>query len=160
MKAVVAFWDGSMEHPLSRLLKPGFRHCFCALHTADCWILVDGREGVPCFEAICGPDYDIAGFWRREGLTVVETERRLKPIRTPFVLANCVGLVKSVLCIRSAAITPWQLYRFLTKEAAHETTGIQPEPAAAAAGDATAADAGRPGDSRGEGASETGGKAS
>lgn len=97
------------------LLKPGFRHVFCVIEAKGNWIMVDARDGVPVIEYLTR-DFDLAGFYREHGLTVIETEQRTEPQRTPFVVNNCVGLVKAVLAIRAPlAWTPYQLFRHLRK---------------------------------------------
>lgn len=115
--AIVAFGDNS-DHWLSWFLKKGYRHVFCAvLDELGCWILVDAREGVPVFRYITiAKACDLATFWREEGYVVIETEQVTKPLRSPFVTVNCVGLVKAALCIRAPfAVTPWLLYRHLER---------------------------------------------
>ena len=114
MKAIVAF-HGHGEGFLSRFLKPGFRHVFVAVQSGDYWITLDGQAGVPDIKVVAASDYDLAVFYRGEGFTVVETEQRATVPRSPFAVANCVGMTKSVLCIRSGAVTPWRLYRFLRR---------------------------------------------
>lgn len=118
VKALVVFHDeGSERHPISRFLKAGFRHCFAVLQAGDYWVALDGEAGVPSIRVVTGADFDLAKLYRDAGLTVVETDQRQRPLRAPFVIYNCVGLVKAALCIRSTAITPFSLYRHLLKEA-------------------------------------------
>jgi hypothetical protein len=115
-KAIVCFYDPAGAR-LPWLLKRGFRHCFACVRDGDYWILVDGAAGVPQVKLLAQADFDLAQFYRTEGYTVVETAQRAQPIRCPFSVANCVGLVKAVLAIRAPfAITPHQLYRHLLKE--------------------------------------------
>ncbi len=114
MKALVVFCDNGNEgHPLLPLLRPGFKHCFCAVLDNGLWILADNRRGVPLIRYLTTEEFDLAGFYRDEGATVVETTQRETPLRGPYVAANCVGLVKSILCIRSFAVTPYGLYLHL-----------------------------------------------
>lgn len=48
---------------------------------------------------------------------MVETEQRADPVLTPFAVANCVGLTKSLLGITAPWVwTPWQLFQLLTKQ--------------------------------------------
>ncbi len=115
MKALVVF-HGHGCHVLSRFLKPGFSHVFVALRNGDYWILFDTQAGVPIIEVVAPADYDLTAFYRRQGFTVIETEQRMTVPRGPFAIANCVGQVKSILCIRSAAITPYALYKHMRKK--------------------------------------------
>lgn len=112
MRALVVF-SGDSDHPLAWLLRPGFRHVFCAVQSAGLWIEIDGRRGVPTVKYMSTDDFDLAGHYRGQGFTVVETGQADRPGRAPLSVRSCVGLVKTVLCIRSAALTPWGLYRFL-----------------------------------------------
>ncbi len=116
MKALVCFHDRGTGF-LSRFLKPGFRHCFVAVRNGDYWITVDGCDGVPLIQVTAPADYDLAAFWQEAGHTVIETEQRTTVPRNPFAIANCVGLSKAVLCVRSTAITPYGLYKHLRRVA-------------------------------------------
>lgn len=118
MKALVVFTDSSARHPLSFLLKPGFRHCFVCVVSGNWWLQIDGAEGVPVVKPLTDASFDLAAFWRDQGAMVVETEQGRNPSLWPFVWNNCVGLCKGVLCIRSRAVTPFGLYKHLTKECA------------------------------------------
>lgn len=105
-------------HVLDPLLKAGFLHCFAAVRNEEHWIRIDAQEGCPVFEVVAPANYDLAGFYREEGYTVVETQQRDSGPVGPFVLSNCVGMVKTVLGIDAfLAVTPWQLYRRLTGKA-------------------------------------------
>ena len=80
------------------------------------WIRVDGMTGVPVIEPVCADTFDLAKFYRDRGFTTVETETRAQAPRGPVILANCVGMSKTVLGIRAPLKwTPWSLYRLLTR---------------------------------------------
>ena len=124
--SVVLFFDSSM-HPLSPLLKKGFRHTMCIIQSGDYWIGVDGRDGLPVLEVLGHTDYDIAAFWRRQdGITVMEVDRG-KARDVPFILNNCVGLVKTVLGLHTTAATPYQLYKFLRRTQDVHVSGLRGE---------------------------------
>jgi hypothetical protein len=113
VKALAVF-HGHGCHPLDRLLKPGFRHCFAAVLAGDYWVRLDGMAGVPAVDVVAAGDFDLAAFYRQHEYVVVETEQRARPLRTPFVAANCVGVVKAVLGVRAPfAVTPYRLFRHL-----------------------------------------------
>lgn len=114
MKALAVF-HGHGCHVLSRFLKPGFSHVFVAVRTGNYWVMIDGRAGVPVIEVVAPSDFDLVGFYRDQGFTVIETQQRALPPRGPFAIANCVGLAAAILSIRSTAITPYRLYRYLRK---------------------------------------------
>lgn len=118
MKAVVVFCDSNLEehekpHPISRFLKPGFKHCYCAFVNNDLWLQADYERGIPVIKYLTTADFDIAEMYRDLGGTVVETEQGGRPLMGPFVPSNCVGFVKQILCIHAWALTPWQLYKHL-----------------------------------------------
>lgn len=114
MRCLVVFHDHG-EHLLDRFLEPGFRHVFIAVQRKTCWVTVDARAGVPVVEVVALADVDLAAFYRNEGYIVVDTEQQLEAPRAPFAFANCVGMVKAVLALRSLALTPYQLYRRLNR---------------------------------------------
>jgi hypothetical protein len=114
MKAIVVFNNGGpVRHPLGWLLKRGFRHCFVCIVTGNWWLEINGALGVPIIKPLTDAGYDLAAFYRDQGFTVLETEQRERPSLSPFVWNNCVGMVKTVLCLKTWALTPHQLYRFL-----------------------------------------------
>tara|TARA_R110002096_G_scaffold336193_1_gene529667 strand:+ start:239 stop:589 length:351 start_codon:yes stop_codon:yes gene_type:complete len=115
LKALVVF-SGESAHPLARLLKPGFHHCFAVVLSDENWIKADWKTGVPEVRYVTR-DFDLAAFYREQGFTVIETEQGDRPTWSPITLNNCVGFVKSALCIRSWAATPWGLYRHLKRKA-------------------------------------------
>ena len=115
MNALVVFHDQGTGF-LSRFLKPGFKHCFAVVRNGNYWIVVDGCEGVPLVGVVAPSDYDFATYCRAQGFTVIETEQRATVPRAPYATANCVGLVKAVLCIRAPfAVTPRGLYKHLRR---------------------------------------------
>ena len=114
MKALVVFFDPEGAR-FEWLLKPGFRHVFACINDGTYWTMFDACDARPVVQTIQSADYDLAGYFAAQGYTVVETEQG-PPLRTPMIVANCVGLVKAVLCIRAPlAQTPHQLYRHLAR---------------------------------------------
>jgi hypothetical protein len=115
-RAIVVF-TGQGNHCLDPLLKPGFKHTFCAVDDGSVWVLIDARRGVPFIQAMCASDSDVAKWYRTEGHTVVETHTG-SGLRLPLVLSNCVGLVKATLGLHLPfTVTPYQLYKRLTSGA-------------------------------------------
>lgn len=114
MKALAVFHNhgAGLFQPV---LKPGFRHVFVAIASGDYWITIDGKNGVPVAEVVAPSDYDLAAFYEDEGYTVVAVEQRTQPPRGPLAAANCVGMVKAALAVRSWALTPYQLYKHLMR---------------------------------------------
>jgi hypothetical protein len=115
MRALVVFHDHG-NHVLARFLKPGFKHVFCALDDRTHWIRIDFMDTVPEVEVVAMSDYDLASFYRSVGFTVVETTQDDRGNRAPFTVANCVGLVKALLCLSAPFVwTPYRLYRYLRR---------------------------------------------
>jgi hypothetical protein len=115
MKAIVVFHDHG-RHWLNRLLKPGFRHCFVAVQSGGYWIEIDARDGLPMVKVQCAADYDLAGFYRDNGFSVIEACQSARPPVGPVSAANCAGMVKAILGLRAPlALTPYQLYRRLSR---------------------------------------------
>lgn len=116
MDAIVVFQD-SNAHPLSWMLKRGFRHVWCATRDGDRgWVSYDWRQGIPSIRIEAAADHDLAAHYRAQGYTVLEIECGTIPSYKPLVLNNCVGHVKLVVGVKSWALSPHQLYKHLTKE--------------------------------------------
>ena len=116
LRAVIIFEDNN-DHPLSFLLKRGYRHVWCAVidETERYWIghnlLISGYVSTVQADASC----DLAEHYRQQGLDVVEIKLPYRRAVGPVMSASCVGVVKQVLGLRSAAFTPWQLRRHLKR---------------------------------------------
>lgn len=98
-------------HPLSRFLD--LQHVFCVLETGNAWTRVDGMDGCPVVAPVAPVDYDLATFYRGMGYVVLEGRTRTDVPTPPFVLGNCVGLVKAFIGERCRAVTPTQLFKHL-----------------------------------------------
>lgn len=114
-RALVVF-SGRADLWWLRLLKPGFRHCFVALEGDSGWVVVEPLSH--CTEVALlppGRDGDLAEWYRRHGLIVVETATatpRRKP--APWRPYSCVEAVKRILGIQAGnVLTPWQLFRYI-----------------------------------------------
>ena len=117
--AVVVFGDSSLR--LLRWLKPGFRHCFVAVHTEVGWIGLDpllhqAKLGwIPVHPDI--EAHELADHYHVHGMNtavciVPEPKRR---VRLPMPM-TCTEAVKHVLGVRRPLIlTPYQLWRFLIR---------------------------------------------
>jgi hypothetical protein len=115
MRAIAVFHDhgGGRLRPF---LRPGFRHCFCAVASGPYWIAVDGRKGLPAIEVVAGAEYDLAAFYRGLGYAVAEIEVPALAPRQPVALGTCVGAVKRVVGVRAPfALTPYRLWKHLTR---------------------------------------------
>lgn len=113
MKAIVVF-QGEGLHILAGWLKEGFSHVAVIVETTRGWVLIDPGIGTPDIRAI--DSSDVVQACKSHGWTVCETETRYIEATSPFMLNNCVGVVKKILGIRAPFVwTPYQLYRYLEK---------------------------------------------
>ncbi len=116
-RALVIFHDA--KHPFLRwILKPGFQHCFVCIEDNGLWLAIDhvGPRSAPQIRYMTTSDFDLGGMWRDRGMTVVETQRRAIPSAWPVAPVNCVSMVKRILCLRTWAQTPHELYLYLMFE--------------------------------------------
>jgi len=114
-RALVIF-SGRADLRWLRLLRPGFRHCFVVLETPGGWISLNPMAHRTDLAVLSVPTgYDLAGWYRAQGLTVLETVPHLPPRRqAPWRPYSCVEAVKRVLGIHDGfVLTPWQLFRHL-----------------------------------------------
>ena len=120
MEALVVFKDET-GHPLNFLLKKGFKHCFICVKSGAYWIEVDIIRNVPHIKVMTGSDYDMQDFYMNQGFIVVKTRQRVsRPSRLnifygSLMVANCVGLVKTILAVNTLSWTPYSLYKELTE---------------------------------------------
>lgn len=104
--------DGETTHPLARFLR--MKHVFCVIDDGRGWIRTDALDDVPFSQYVAPNDTDLATIYRGLGWKVLSgTLAGRKP--PGLVSGNCVGLVKAFLGVRSWAITPYGLYKYLRK---------------------------------------------
>jgi len=116
-RAVVVFLGRELVDSAAwwgRLLNPGFVHCFVLLQTSIGWIKLETRYGVVKVTQLDEFD-DIVSHYSNQGATVVDTTVYAQSALSPFVVRTCVGMVKAMLGIKSFGLTPWQLYKYLTR---------------------------------------------
>ncbi|SEH45207.1 hypothetical protein [Magnetospirillum fulvum] len=124
-RALVVF-SGQADLLWLRLLRPGFRHCFVVLGSPGGWISLNPMAHRTDLTVLSvPPDFDLAGWYRAQGLTVVETLPHLPPRRqAPWRPYSCVEAVKRVLGIHDGfVLTPWQLFRYLKIKGKKSLTG-------------------------------------
>jgi len=118
MECLVVF-HGRGRHPLSFLLKEGFKHCFIAVKTNGCWVEIDALMGTPLIRILTQDDFPLKQFYEEQGFRVVETTQvhnEISPwnfIRSRIILANCVGMVKAILGLNGLIFSPYSLYKRL-----------------------------------------------
>lgn len=115
----VAF-SGRADLPWLKLLRPGFRHCFCAVADRAGWTLVDPLAHRLVVQRLrVGPEFDLPAFWRRAGFRVLgpfapaPAAPALLPPLAPF---TCVTACLRLLGLRwRLVLTPFGLYRRLQR---------------------------------------------
>tara|TARA_S200002703_G_scaffold146855_1_gene142234 strand:- start:1810 stop:2172 length:363 start_codon:yes stop_codon:yes gene_type:complete len=119
MDGLIIFSDEN-AHPLAWLLHRRFRHVWCALRDEErgVWVSFNGHQGIPIVQVEAAADFDLASHYEEQGYTVVRVKRGTKPSYSPLVLNNCVGYVKVVMAVKCWSVTPYRLFRHLTKEIA------------------------------------------
>ncbi len=104
---------------LRRFLKPGFRHCFVLLRDGGRWISFDPLANyteITCYGHL-PESFDLPQWLESRGLTVLSASMERCASRcAPLMPFTCVEAVKRLLGLhRRLILTPWQLYRFLSK---------------------------------------------
>lgn len=121
LRALVVFEHRTAALPW-RLLRPGFRHCYCMIGDRLDWMLCDpltARIGLMSVQGLSEEDLirvltDQGGTVLRGGLCSTPSSHPLR-IR----LVSCVEIVKRVLDLDlPRVLTPYQLYRALLAPAA------------------------------------------
>jgi hypothetical protein len=99
-----------------RLLRPGFRHCFCVLRRADRWVVCDPLKGSIVLEILAEyPLEALAAHYLASGRSLLAgTAGSLRPLPLRVRALTCVEVVKRLLGIDAPwVLTPYQLFRFL-----------------------------------------------
>jgi len=121
MKALVVFQEES-GHPFSFVLKENFKHCFVCVQAGAYWVEINVMLNVVDVKVMTSSDYDMENFYRNRGdIVVLTSQRAMRPSKWnilygTLLVANCVGLVKSILGINSFSWTPYSLYKELTHD--------------------------------------------
>lgn len=116
-----AIFEHDNSHWAAGLLQPGYRHVWCVFPDQDRYIGVNvGIDGLEIFNVVERP-FDIEAHYRDEGADVVPVA--FQPygfkLRLPILMNSCVGVTKQVLGIKSWALTPHALHRYLIRELSH-----------------------------------------
>lgn len=115
-------FSGKADMPWLRCLRPGFKHCFVLLRDGKRWISVDPMlNRMEVLLQHVPSDFDMPDWLKERGNIIVPAAiDRSKTKPAPWRPFTCVEAVKRVLGIHNGWIfTPWQLYRYLKKEAVH-----------------------------------------
>ncbi len=118
--ALVVFVDHA-GLPWLRALRPGFRHCFVALRDGALWLTCDPlKDRLQLSILPISAGFDVAGFYAKQGHTVLLGTTKPNLPRRAFILAplTCVTIAKRLLGVRAPWVaTPWQLCRLLRSDA-------------------------------------------
>lgn len=118
--AIWVAFSGRADLPWLKLLRPGFRHCFCAIADATGWTLVDPlARRLVVLRLGVGPEFDLPAFWRRAGFRVLgpfTPARALPSLLPPLAPFNCVTACLRLLGLDGPLVlTPFGLYRRLAR---------------------------------------------
>ena len=98
-----------------RILRPGFRHCYaaCWYHDAQRWVVFNPTRRGTVIELWAEDQFGrrLAQFLDESSVVLRVASRHER--RTAPAMAWCVAEVKALLGVRSAAVTPYRLYRDL-----------------------------------------------
>lgn len=116
LKTWVIF-SGQADMTWLKILKPGFRHCSVLFHDGSSWITYDPLSNFTDITVHDVPaEFNLPQWMRERGHTVIETQRQFPAKPAPLAFFSCVSAVKRILGLHKRfIITPWQLYRYLTK---------------------------------------------
>lgn len=112
-------FGGAAHLGWQRWLRPGFRHCFAALHDDEGWLVVDPLSRCLVVARIDVPaGFDLPAFYRRAGLTPLGPfpAGEAGPTRLPALLPmHCVGICRALLGVQAPfALTPASLHAVLS----------------------------------------------
>ena len=111
MRAIVVFHDKGAGFWPRLFGRPGFRHCFVALNDGRAWTVIDPGSRGTHVAADSPASYDLAGYYRGQGFTVLETIVSQGVAHYPVWFFTCVEAVKRVIGLRGWWLwTPYQLY--------------------------------------------------
>lgn len=115
-KAWVVF-SGQTDMRWLKVLKPDFRHCYVILHDGEHWASVDPMSSYMDVMIHQLPsEFDLPLWLKDRGLHVVPASVSREAKQAPLMMFTCVEAVKRILGIHKRwIITPWQLYRHLSK---------------------------------------------
>lgn len=116
-RAWVVF-SGQTDLPWLKILKPGYRHCYVLINDGDHWISLDPLPGhTEVMVHHIAPDFDLPNWLKARGFKYVPACITPQNTQSPWAFYSCVEAVKRVIGLQDRwVITPWQLYKKLTKK--------------------------------------------
>ena len=121
MEQALVIFGGESAHPLSWMLESGFKHCFLCVLSQGHWIELNKVQGSFTVRVMGRKADNPALKYENAGYKVLTVQPqspniwKFNPFYGNIMVANCVGLVKAVLSMNSLALTPFSLYKELTK---------------------------------------------
>lgn len=117
---MLVVFEDRVEPSIVRLLRPGFRHCFCLVGGDLAWTVCDPLETrIELFPLLGFDEDELAKHYADGGRTVVLGNVATAPARQRATMRaiSCVEVVKRVLNFQAYRVfTPFQLYRALLAE--------------------------------------------
>lgn len=130
----IVFFSDASGRWWTKAFRPGFRHVFAAAWFADQerWVVFDPLRHGLVLQVLRGDEFNY-GALLAASHTAVRINARFERLAIPPVF-YCVGAVKALLGLRSAAVTPYGLYRALRRIGAEIVErpcvgGVAPSPA-------------------------------
>lgn len=108
------------RHWLAPALHPQFRHVFCAVQCGTSEfisVLVDLTIFRLEAHAVAGTPASLVRHYRQQGCKALLVDLKDDRVRLPLTSFTCVGLTKRLIGRGGMALTPYQLYNRLNKEA-------------------------------------------
>jgi len=117
-------FSGETDLPWLKILKPGFRHCFVLMNDGQRWMSIDPLSSyteVLIYHHI-DFSFDLPQWLSGRGYKVIKTDiDRVHKKAAPVMIFSCVEVIKRLLGIHKRFVfTPYQLYRFLTKDQSNQ----------------------------------------
>lgn len=117
-------FSGQTDRPWLKILKRGFRHCFVIVNDGQRWLSFDPMLNYTDLRMHhhIPPSFDLPSWFAAKDYRVVQTDICRTPQKpAPLALFTCVEAVKRFLGLHTRGIiTPWQLYRYLSKFQNHK----------------------------------------
>lgn len=110
-------FSGESDLPWLRILRPGFRHCYVLLNDGHHWISFEPMSNytdINVHELPAAFDWPL--WLHDQGFKVIKSQIHRTRKQAPWMPYTCVEAVKRVIGLHARFIlTPWQLYKHLTK---------------------------------------------
>ncbi len=114
---MLVVFEDRVESSIIRLLRPGFRHCFCLVGGDLAWTVCDPLAArIELFPLLGFNEGELAKHYACSGRTVLlgNVAAAPAPPRAAMRAISCVEVVKRVLNFQAQRVfTPFQLYRAL-----------------------------------------------